>query len=393
MYSLLNMRNILALTIIVIVLFVILYFNAGIRPTVDVDSSDLSSILEFPQGFTVSVFADDLGRTLASYPGPNTGPRFMAFKDDTLIVSLTKQGAVVALPDENKDGVADRAITIIENLNKPHGLIVKDGGIIIAQEGSVDFFPLDGFAVDPLADKEHLADLPTGSGHSTRSIIQRDDSLFISVGSSCNVCEEQDNRRAAILECVDNNCDVYASGLRNSVGLAIHPITNELFASENGRDRIGNDIPPEEINIIEEGKNYGWPICYSDKIHDTDYDKNTYIRNPCEDTTSPAFEMQAHSAPLGMSFYTGNTFPEEYHNDLFVAYHGSWNRNPPTGYKVVRIIMQNNKPVGVEDFISGWLKDSSVVGRPVDVVVGPDGSMYISDDAAGKIYRVTYEGN
>jgi glucose/arabinose dehydrogenase len=171
--------------------------------------------------------------------------------------------------------------------------------------------------------------------------------------------------------------------------MVIHPITGQMYATENGRDQLGDDLPPDEINLIEEGKNYGWPICYGKNIHDTDFDKNVYIRDPCMEPfeTQSLIDLQAHSAPLGLAFYYGDKFPQEYRGNLFVAFHGSWNRKVPTGYKIISIDM---KDFSVKDFATGWLNSSNVLGRPVDIIVADDGSLFVSDDNAGKIYRISY---
>jgi glucose/arabinose dehydrogenase len=188
-----------------------------------------------------------------------------------------------------------------------------------------------------------------------------------------------------------SNLTVYASGLRNSVGLAFHPLTGELYATENGRDWLGDNTPPDEINLIVEGGNYGWPDCYGKNIFDTDFNNSEYTGNPCNDSgrIPSLVDLQAHSAPLGLTFYDGDMFPEKYQGDLFVCYHGSWNRQEPTGYKIVNIDMDT---LEVNDFASGWLKAATISGRPVDVIVADDGSLFVSDDNAGKIYRIHYAG-
>lgn len=217
-----------------------------------------------------------------------------------------------------------------------------------------------------------------------------ENALYISIGSGCNVCIEQDQRRASIAKCniEGGDCKIFAKGLRNAVGIVFHPRTGELWATDNGRDLLGDDLPPEEVNLVKEGKNYGWPICFGNKISDRDFDKNIYIRDPCADTEAPFIEMQAHSAPLGLTFYYGNNFPGEYQGNLFIAFHGSWDRGQPTGYKIVRIDMHDR---GVRDFASGWLHGVTVSGRPVDIIVDNDGIMYVSDDNAGRIYRICYK--
>jgi glucose/arabinose dehydrogenase len=233
--------------------------------------------------------------------------------------------------------------------------------------------------------------LPSG-GHNTRTVTFSPDysSLYVSIGSSCNVCEEQDQRRAAIMRYNPDGSGerLYARGLRNAVGITFNPITGELWATNNGRDFLGDDLPPETIYKIQEGADYGWPGCHSGRIIDPDFGS----QGSCEGIEQPQVEMQAHSAPLGLEFYSGDQFPAEYQGDLFVAFHGSWNRSQPVGYKVVRIPMDGEVIGLVEDFAVGWLNNEASWGRPVDIVTAPDGSLLISDDAGGKIYRVYYRG-
>ncbi|MBI3413110.1 MAG: sorbosone dehydrogenase family protein [Candidatus Aenigmarchaeota archaeon] len=349
--------------------------------------------ISLPDGFGISVFADFGGEGL-SYPGPNNGPRLMAFRNGTLFVTMTKDGKVVALPDENKDSKADKVVVFADKLRNPHGIALNKDWVYIAEEDKVSRFKDANFDLEPDSEPETMVyNIPTG-GHFTRTLLIHNNSLYISIGSSCNVCFEETGMRGAIIQCdlEGNNCLLFASGLRNAVGMAVNEKTQEIFATDNGRDLLGDDIPPEEIDVLVKGKNYGWPLCYGNRIHDTDFDKNIYIRDPCADTEPPVVEMQAHSAPLGLTFYHADQFPEEYRGNLFVAFHGSWNRKEPTGYKVVRIIVDGNKTV-VKDFATGWLYDGKVRGRPVDVVVAPDGSLFVSDDNSGRIYRVYYEAN
>jgi len=347
--------------------------------------------IKLPADFEIGIFASDLGKSF-NLPGPNKGVRFMEFHNDVLFVSIPSTGAVIALPDKDKDGRADEIVKVIDGLNRPHGIAFLDDYMYVANEDSV----IKAKSNDDLtADKstiEHITDLPAG-GHWTRTIRIKNNELYVSIGSSCNVCIENDERRAAIVKCNldDGKCDIYAKGIRNAVGFAFHPLSGEMYATENSRDYLGEDLPPDEINIVEEGKNYGWPICYGKNIHDDDFDKNVYIRNPClEPFEMPSFvDIPAHSAPLGLTFNFGNNFPKEYKGDLFVAYHGSWNRKAPTGYKVVRIDMDTKQ---AHDFATGWLTpENKVLGRPVDIIFDKEGIMYVSDDNAGVIYRIAYK--
>jgi len=375
--------NYYALFLFLIILIVVLAYLY-----VDQPGNEMSDI-SLPENFEINVFAHLNSKSL-NLPGPNSGPRFMAIKDDVLFVSVSKQGKVVALPDTNNDGKADEIIDVITNLNRPHGLEFYKDWVYIAEEDKV--IRVKDTNNDLVYETpEILIDNLPGGGHWTRTIKIFNEELYVSVGSSCNACKEKNKFRAAITKCdIDgDNCEQFATGLRNAVGFIFHPDTHDLIATENGRDLIGEDIPPEEINIIVEGKDYGWPICYGDRIHDTYYDKNVYIRNPCEDTEAPDIEFQSHSAPLGLAIYTGDQFPDKYEGKLFVAYHGSWNRKIPTGYKIVTMDLETKE---VEDFATGWLtNDFKVLGRPVDVIVDNEGSLYISDDNAGLIYKVTYK--
>ncbi len=362
------MKKIVLFFVIIVIIFLMLtinFFNIRIRQDKEIN-------ITLQQGFAIEIFADNLGESDIVYPGANTGPRMLAFRNGILYASIPSQGRIVALPDKDNDGKSDEVITVLEGLNRPHGFDFYEDWVYVAEENAVSRFRIQDIAADSDS-VEFLFSLPEG-GHWTRTLKIHNNSIYVSIGSSCNVCYEDDERRAAILKCtLQGNCAIFAEGLRNAVGFIFHE--GKMYATDNGRDLLGDDLPPEEVNVVEEGKNYGWPICYGNRIHDGDFDKNVYVRDPCEDTIAPLIEMQAHSAPLGLAFYEG---------DLLVAFHGSWNRREPTGYKVVRIDLDTKQ---VEDFASGWLKDGSVTGRPVDVlVVGSD--IYVSDDNAGRIYRI-----
>ncbi len=399
-----NIKKTLAVLFAVSVVLGIILF-LGLRPSIK--PAELDKII-LPQGFNIDVFAENLGGSPVSYGGPNPDPRMMMLKEGVLYATIPNQGRIVALPDRNRDYKADETITFLDKLDKPHGIDFYNGWFYIAEESRVirvkdsnNDLVADGDSLEILIDK-----LPTG-GHFTRTLKIHNNSLYISIGSSCNVCHEDSEQRAAITKCNLNGtgCRIFARGLRNSVGFVFHPITGIMYATDNGRDYLGDDLPPDEINRVEEGRNYGWPICYGKNIHDTDFDKNVYIRNPCMEPyeTPSLIDLQAHSAPLGLAFYYGNMFPEEFHGDLFVAFHGSWNRGEPTGYKIVNIDMNN---FTINDFAAGWLRDGNhlararsfssssnienVLGRPVDIIVAEDGALLVSDDNAGKIYRIYY---
>lgn len=296
-----------------------------------------------------------------------------------LVVSLTSQGKVVALPDKDNNGLADSMLTVIEGLKNPHGLAFKDGKLFIAEEDKVSRYSWDEETFKATFEKK-LIDLPADGGHFTRSLLfTSDGQLLISVGSSCNVCLESSPYRAAVIVTdVDGNLpQVFAKGTRNSVFMANHPETGEVWATDMGRDLLGDNIPPEEINILSMGNDYGWPYCYGDKIHDDNFDPQK--EHSCDQTTAPLYGFQAHSAPLGLAFWKG---------DLLVSYHGSWNRTTPTGYKVIKMNLDGNRVTGEEDFLTGFINNNSAQGRPVDILVKDD-HIFISDDKAGAIYLLS----
>lgn len=356
--------------------------------------------LTLPPGFSISVFAEGV-----------TGARVMTMAPGgVMLVSEPGEGKIVALPDRNGDGRADEIAIVAEGLNKPHGLAFRCTDpsapdrceLYVGETSQLSVFSYDAASMRA-SNKRMLVRLPTDgiNQHATRSLLfmpsPNENLLLISVGSSCNVCEEDEPYRAKILayDISTGKTEEYARGLRNSVFMEIHPVTGAIWATEMGRDFLGDDIPPDEINIIEKGKNYGWPICYGKNIHDTEFDKNTYIRNPCQEPFEAAsyIDLQAHSAPLGLAFIPEEGWPEDLWYDLLVAYHGSWNRSVPTGYKIVRFALdEQGIPDGGSEpkaFIDGWLAaDGKRLGRPVDIEIFPGGVIYISDDQADRIYRV-----
>jgi glucose/arabinose dehydrogenase len=340
--------------------------------------------IQLAPGFGISVFTEGLN-----------GPRMMALgPDGHLYVAERGANRVVRLPDRDGDGVADATEVIASGLRAPSSIaFYADGSLYVGETTRVlRLSQPDGEGV--FQNKEVIIeDLPSGRGHSTRTVLFSPDgtSLFVSVGSSCNVCIEQDERRAAILRYNVDGSDgqIYAEGLRNAVGITFRPSTDELWATNNGRDWLGDDLPPETVYWVQEGDDAGWPRCHAGRIEDPDYG----APGSCDGVAVPAVEMQAHSAPLGLAFYRGQQFPEAYQGDLFVAFHGSWNRSVPTGYKVVRIPIEGGEPGQVYDFAVGWLRDNGTNwGRPVDVLTGGDGSLYVSDDGRGRIYRIFYAG-
>lgn len=334
--------------------------------------------LTLPAGFSISIFAKDLpgARVLVFDPAGN------------LWVSRTTAGAITLLEIQN--GIVVKRTDVLKGLRNPHGLVfdpADPAALYFAEENRISRFAVNGGGAP-----EKITDLPSGGGHFTRTLLfGADGKLYVSAGSSCNVCVESDARRAAVFSLNKDGSDLQevASGLRNSVFLINHPTTGKIWATEMGRDLLGDNVPPDEVNIIDQGGDYGWPYCYAKNVHDDFFDPRRTVS--CQDKIPSQIDIQAHSAPLGLAFVpNGSSWPEEYRGNLLVAFHGSWNRSVPTGYKVVsyRFDGQDN-PLAAEDFIAGWLVGASVLGRPVALVFEGD-ALYLSDDKAGVIYKISY---
>ena len=343
----------------------------------------LRSRLTLPPGFSIAEFAR-VG-----------GVRFMALgPDGAVYVSRPGRGEIVRVLDADRDGSAESQTVAVSDLNRPHGLAFHGGYLYIANTDGVVRVRL-GADGKGQGSPERVASYSGGGGHWSRSLtFGADSAMYVAIGSTCNMCVESTPDRAAVMryDAEGHNGRVYASGLRNAVGIAMHPVIKAIWVTQNERDNIEpdhEDLPPEEINILQDGGDYGWPFCYGNRIPSPDRRFNDPAR--CARTIPPALEMQAHSAPLGMTFLDRATmFPADWRGDAIVAFHGSWNRTVPTGAKLVRVHVRDGTPVSYEDFITGWQgPNGRRWGRPVDVLVYHDGSLLISDDAAGAIYRVT----
>ena len=344
--------------------------------------------LTLPDGFAISVLAKKL-----------PGARVLAMDSmGNLWVSQPSKGQITLV--EMQNGQAIKQTAILKNLRNPHGLAFDPADpytLYFAEETKISKVRVYS------EDTPHkIADLPPKKGlHFTRTIqFGADGRLYVSIGSDCNVCEPSNEKYASMWSMNKDGSDFkqVAKGLRNSVFFVWNEKDNNIWATDMGRDLLGDALPPDEINIINprasEVENFGWPICYGKNIHDTNFDKKTYIRNPCmEPFEQPSFiDIPAHSAPLGLAFIPANSgWPQEYVGDLLVAMHGSWNSTVPVGYKVVRYdLSEDGNMIGQYDFISGWIKGKKVSGRPVDLVFGKNGELYVSDDKAGVIYVVKY---
>lgn len=345
--------------------------------------------LKMPDGFAVSVFAKNL-------PGARV---MITDYDGNIWLSQTGQGKISKLTI--KDGNLVKQTTVLNGLQNPHGLAFDPDNssvLYIAEETRISKTTITPTGVGPL---QKIIDLPPKGNHFTRTLgFGPDGRLYVSIGSTCNVCHESNVEYASIWSLNKDGSDFKetAKGLRNSVFFVFNKNDGKMWATEMGRDLLGDDIPPDEINVIalnaQNTLDFGWPNCYGKNIHDTVFDKNTYIRNPCMEPfeTPSHIDIQAHSAPLGLSFVpSAAQWPSDYKNDLLVAYHGSWNRSVPTGYKVVRLHLDDaGNLLSQTDFLSGWIKGKAANGRPVDIIFAADGKMYLSDDKAGVVYQIEY---
>lgn len=336
--------------------------------------------LHLPSGFHATVFASGLN-----------APRFLAFgPDGGLYVAERGANSIVALPDANHSGATSGKLVVVSGLNDPTSVAFAGGMLYVGERTQVSRFPL--LANSAVGAKQVIVQgLPASGQHTTRTVlIGADGKLYVAVGSSCNVCDESDPHRASVWVYPANGGtgQRYAQGLRNAVGLAVNPWNQQIWATNNGRDLLGDNTPPETIYALRDGANYGWPRCHAGTIIDPDMGH----AGDCNGVVAPLVAMQAHSAPLGLAFYNGTVFPTQYRG-LFVAFHGSWNRSAPTGYKVIFLPLdaKGNIAGPPQDFATGWLHaDGTASGRPVGVAVGPDGALYVSDDKAGLVYRITY---
>lgn len=339
--------------------------------------------LKAPPGFAVSTYARDLPMV-----------RFMKFTAaGDLLVSRPRAGEIVLLErDRNGDGQADGRRVLLSGLNRPHGLDVHDGWLYVGENDAVGRVAIDAASGQLRGEYQRIVTGLTGDGnHWTKTVrIGPDGMLYVAQGSTCNVCEEKDERRATIMRfrADGSGGEIFARGLRNSVGMDWAPWDGALYATDNGRDLLGDDFPPCELNRIEAGRFYGWPYINGAGVLDPDFGKGH--EDLLKTAVSPAHGFRAHNAPLGIAFLRGAQLPPGYERSALVALHGSWNRSKLDGYKVVALRWSEDGAIDETDFLTGFERDGDVIGRPVDVAVGADGAIYVSDDYAGAIYRVAY---
>ena len=355
------------------------------QETSKLSAPQVAARLRGPAGTGVSVFADDLpnARFLRVTPG------------GALLVTLPRSGRVVRLePDRDGDGRSDGRRDVLTGLNRPHGLDLHEGFLYVGETdavGRVRFDPATGATSG--AFERVVTGLPGGGNHWTRTVrFGPDGWMYVSIGSSCNVCLEEDPRRATVMRYQPDGSggEIFASGLRNAVGFDWRPQDGKLYATDNGRDLLGDDFPPCELNLVVRGGFYGWPVANGDRVVDPDFGKGQEGRVSA--SIPPVHAFRAHNAPLGITFLRGEKVPASYRGAAVVPLHGSWNRTRKDGYEVVSLHWAADGTIAERDFLTGFLgsSDDDVAGRPVDAAEGPDGSVYVSDDFAGAVYRVSW---
>jgi glucose/arabinose dehydrogenase len=339
--------------------------------------------ITLPEGFHIALYADGV-----------RGARSLALGErGTLFVGSRGAGRVYALQDTDGDFRADRRHIIAEGLNSPNGVAFRDGALYVAEIGRVLRFDAVESRLDDPPRPVVVSDAFPKDGHHGWKFIcfGPDGRLYVPVGMPCNVCERDDPRYGTIMRMRPDGSglEVFARGVRNSVGFDWQPGTDTLFFTDNGRDWMGNDAPPDELNRApRKGMHFGFPYCHGDGIADPEFGKG----KRCDAYTPPVRELGPHVAALGMRFYTGTRFPDTYRGRIFIAEHGSWNRVPPLGYRITTVRYEAGRPAGYDVFAEGWLEGVVPWGRPVDLLVLPDGSLLVSDDKVGAIYRIRYDG-
>jgi glucose/arabinose dehydrogenase len=337
--------------------------------------------IKLPPGFHIQLYA---------HPVP--GARSMVLSPSgTLFVGSRDEGSVYAVVDTDKDGRADEVLTLARGLREPNGVAFKDGALYVAEVSRIlRFDGIEGRLRNPPAPVVVKDDLPRDGSHGWMFIAFGPDGLlYVPIGAPCNICDRGDPYASINRMKPDGTgFEVVARGVRNTVGFDWHPRTHELWFTDNGRDELGDDTPPDELNRMPRpGLHFGYPYCHGGDIADPQFGKT----RPCSAFVPPARKLGPHVAAIGMRFYTGSMFPEEYRGQIFIAEHGSWNRSHKIGYRVTLVRLKGDQAVSYEPFAEGWLRGESEWGRPVDVLVMPDGALLVSDDSAGAIYRITYK--
>jgi glucose/arabinose dehydrogenase len=348
--------------------------------------------IKLPAGFSIAVYAS----------GVENARQMALGAKGTLFVGSREAGKVHAVVDKDGDHKVDQVLTIATNLRQPSGVAFRDGDLYVAEINRVTRYDEIESRLDNPPQPVVVNDsLPTDRHHGWKFIaFGPDGMLYVPIGAPCNICERDDPRYASITRMKPDGSgfEVFASGIRNTVGFDWHPQTRALWFSENGRDNMGDDVPGDELNVApSKGLHFGFPYCHEGRVADPEFGG----KRKCDEFAKPAQVLGPHVAAIGMRFYTGSMFPAEYRNQMFIAEHGSWNRSKPLGYRIMLVKLEGDKAVSYEPFAEGWLRGirrqgrgnmtiGDAWGRPADVLVMPDGALLVSDDEAGAIYRISY---
>lgn len=337
--------------------------------------------IRLPEGFSIEVFADKV---------PNA--RSMTWSPAGIVYVGNRRGSSVYAVVVDKSGQRASAVhEIASGLNMPNGVAYRNGSLYVAEVNRIlRFDAIDERLEDPPSPVVVVDDLPDETHHGWRYIaFGPDGKLYVPIGAPCNICNEDGHALILRMDPDGGNREVVAQGVRNSVGFDWHPESRDLWFTDNGRDLLGDDVPPCELNHLRSvGQHFGYPYCHGSDISDPEFG----IAKSCEEFTPPAMSLGPHVAPLGMKFYRGEMFPADYRGQVFIAEHGSWNRSSKIGYRITMVRLDGDKAVSYAPFAEGWLQGEEVSGRPVDILEMADGALLVSDDMGGRIYRIAYSG-
>ena len=378
-----------------IISFLLIFFSCdskvkdGSKLEKSFEIGELDKLLEginLPEGFTIEIYADNISNARSMDISPS----------GTIFIGNRHGDNVFAIRDEDEDNIAEKKWLITNKLkNMPNGVAFHKGDLYVAEVDKLWVFKnIEDNLENPGDPILIYDDYPKDKHHGWKYIaFGPDGKLYVPVGAPCNICESKNKMYASItrMNPDGSNREIFAYGVRNTVGFTWNPNNDEMWFTDNGRDMLGDNIPPCELNrVTKPGQNFGYPYCHGDDIGDPEFGG----KYPCSDFVPPARNLGPHVAPLGLKFYNGNMFPNEYKGDIFIAEHGSWNRSKKIGYRITRVKIKDNKAISYEPFIYGWLnnEEQEAWGRPVDILILDDGSMLISDDKADLIYRVSYKG-